>query len=172
MILTFTLSLMNRPYAYDVTEGRPRVLGVKRGTATCAIAKHAASGPTGPCMPYRRASPRPRTDWESASTTRARSAKSWPPTWRRCYGDVMHKVYSGQRWAETSGMISIVGLAPLSWYTPLSGVHLWNLYIVLVFDQNLKANLINNDNLWNNEPTFCSKSTPNRIVHHSDISAV
>ena len=37
---------INRPYAYDVTEGRPRVLGVKRGTATWAIAKHAASGPT------------------------------------------------------------------------------------------------------------------------------
>ena len=39
----------NRPYAYDVTEGRPRVLGVKRGTVTCAIAKHAASGPTPAC---------------------------------------------------------------------------------------------------------------------------
>ena len=38
-----------RPYAYDVTEGRPRVLGVKRGTATCAIAKHAARGPTPAC---------------------------------------------------------------------------------------------------------------------------
>ena len=41
--------VINRPYAYDVTEGRPRVLGVKRGTATCAIAKHAASGPTPAC---------------------------------------------------------------------------------------------------------------------------
>ena len=39
----------NRPYAYDVTEGRPRVLGVKRGTATCAIAMHAAKGPTPAC---------------------------------------------------------------------------------------------------------------------------
>ena len=38
-----------RPYAYDVTEGRPRALGVKRGTATCAIAKHAARGPTPAC---------------------------------------------------------------------------------------------------------------------------
>ena len=38
-----------RPYAYDVTEGRPGALGVKRGTATCAIAKHAASGPTPAC---------------------------------------------------------------------------------------------------------------------------
>ena len=41
--------LQYRPYAYDVTEGRPGALGVKRGTATCAIAKHAASGPTPPC---------------------------------------------------------------------------------------------------------------------------
>ena len=39
----------NRHYAYDVTEGRPGALGVKRGTATCAIAKHAASGPTPAC---------------------------------------------------------------------------------------------------------------------------
>ena len=39
----------NRPYAYDVTEGRPRMLGVKRGTVTCAIAKHAASGPNPAC---------------------------------------------------------------------------------------------------------------------------
>ena len=48
--VTRGLSNHNRPYAgYDVTEGRPRVLGVKRGTATCAIAKHAASGPTPAC---------------------------------------------------------------------------------------------------------------------------
>ena len=60
------LLFLNRPYAYDVTEGRPRVLGVKRGTATCVIAKHADRGPTTACH-----------------------------TWRRCYGDVtsMHKVY-------------------------------------------------------------------------------
>ena len=41
--------MRNRPYAYDVTEGRPAALGVKRGTATCAIAKHAARGPTPAC---------------------------------------------------------------------------------------------------------------------------
>ena len=52
-----------RPYAYDVTEGRPHVLGVKRGTVACAIAKHAASGlRANPCMPYCRAGPGPRTD--------------------------------------------------------------------------------------------------------------
>ena len=33
-------------YAYDVTEGRLGLLGVKRGTVTCTIAKDAASGPT------------------------------------------------------------------------------------------------------------------------------
>ena len=73
-----------RPYAYDVTEGRPRVLGVKRGTAMCAIAKHAASGPTPACQ-CRRAGPGPRTTeglrapMRSASTTRARSATSLDP---------------------------------------------------------------------------------------------
>ena len=47
---------MYRPYAYDVTEGRPPALGVKRGTATCVIAKHAARGAT-PALPHRRAGP-------------------------------------------------------------------------------------------------------------------
>ena len=61
----------NRPYAYDVTEGRPGALGVKRGTATCAIAKHAARGP------YRRTGrPGLRTDWEAE---RQRSATSLDP---------------------------------------------------------------------------------------------
>ena len=47
---------LNRPYAYDVTEGRPAALGVKRNTATCVIAKHAARGGK-PCKPHRRAGP-------------------------------------------------------------------------------------------------------------------
>ena len=51
-------SFSYRPKAYDVTEGRPRVLGVKRGTVTCAIAKHEACRPPGPG---------PRTDWEAES---------------------------------------------------------------------------------------------------------
>ena len=59
--------IINRPYAYDVTEEHPRVLGVKRGTATCAIAKHAASGPTPACHTAGPA-PGPRTDWEAEST--------------------------------------------------------------------------------------------------------
>ena len=56
-----------RPYAYDVTEGRPRVLGVKRGTATCAIAKHAASGPTPACHTAGLAGGRALTQAESAN---------------------------------------------------------------------------------------------------------
>ena len=48
-------------------------------------------------MPSHRAGPGPRTDWEaeSANALPAQRDKSWPPTWRRCYGDVtsMHKVY-------------------------------------------------------------------------------
>ena len=39
-----TVRITNRPYAYDVTEGRPAALGVKQNTATCVIAKHAARG--------------------------------------------------------------------------------------------------------------------------------
>ena len=81
-----------RPYAYDVTEGRPAALGVVRHRQAC-------SQRANPCMPYRRAGPGPRTDWEAerqcalpAQHVRA----AWPPTWRRCYGDMtsMHKVYS------------------------------------------------------------------------------
>ena len=74
----------NRPYAYDVTEGRPRMLGVKRGTATCAIAKHAASGPTPACHTAGLARARAltvglRAPTRSASTTRARSTTSLDP---------------------------------------------------------------------------------------------
>ena len=95
VMVTWHLAIWhNRPYAYDITEGRPRVLGVKRGTVTCAIAKHAASGPTPACHAYRRAGPGPRTDWEPTlfSTARARSATSLDPQhgvvvmemWRQC----------------------------------------------------------------------------------------
>ena len=75
----------NRPYAYDVTEGRPRVLGVKLSTATCAIAKHAASGPTPACHTAGLARARVLTErlstkaMRSASTTRACSATSLDP---------------------------------------------------------------------------------------------
>ena len=93
----------NRPYAYGRPQkGRPRVLGVKRGTATCAIAKHAASGPTPACHTAGLAPGPPHwlRGWapmRSASTTRARSVTSLDPQHGvRCYGDVMsmHKVYS------------------------------------------------------------------------------
>ena len=70
--------LCNRPYAYDVTEGRPRVLGVKRSTATCAIAKHAASGPTPACHTAGPARARALTERLSANAqnTRAQRDKS------------------------------------------------------------------------------------------------
>ena len=86
------LSDSYRPYAYDVTEGRPRVLGVKRSTATCTIAKHAASGLTPACHTAGLARARTLTERLSANAlcqhnTCAQRDKSWPaPTWRRCYG--------------------------------------------------------------------------------------
>ena len=110
-----------RPYAYDVTEGRPRVLGVKRSTVTWAIAKHTASRPTPAChIP-------PGTDWGTDALCQhnmcAQRDMSWPPAWRR-YGDVtsMHKVYCGgrsgpycncnvQQWAAVA-----VGLSALIFY--------------------------------------------------------
>ena len=85
-------------------KGAHRMLGVKRGTVTCAIAKHAASGPTPVCHTAR-AGPGPRTDWERQRSSQHNTcAQSWPPTWRRCYGDVMsmHKVY----WENTCGSVS------------------------------------------------------------------
>ena len=95
--------IWNRPYAYDVTEGRPRVLGVKWGTVTCAIAKHAASGPTPACHtagPGRAGPTHWLRGWErqrSSSTTRARSATSLDPqhgvvvieTWRQCIRSIV-----------------------------------------------------------------------------------
>ena len=118
----------NRPYAYDVTEGRPGALGVKRGTAKCAIAKHAARGPTPACHTAGLTRARALTERLSANAlcqhnTCSQRDKSWPPTWRRCYGDVtsMHKVYSGRpclrsvvkcQWPWHNFVIFIVQLQP------------------------------------------------------------
>ena len=49
-------------YAYDVTEGRPAALGVKRNTATCVIAKHAARGANPASHTAGLARPGPRTE--------------------------------------------------------------------------------------------------------------
>ena len=92
--LQFSLSTYQvsyRPYAYDVTEGRPRALGVKRSTATCVIAKHAARGATPACHTAGLARLGPRTERLSANahcqhnTCALRDATL---VWRRCYGDV------------------------------------------------------------------------------------
>ena len=82
-----------RPYAYDVTERRPRALGVKRGTLTCAIAKHAASGPTPACHTAGPARVRAPTESQRLfqHSTCAQHDKSWPQhgvvvmeMWRQC----------------------------------------------------------------------------------------
>ena len=86
-----------RPYAYDVTEGRPRGVGGQTRHATCTIAKHALRGQTPACLTAELARGA-HTDWEgerqcaSASKTCARSATSLDPqhgvvvmeTWRQC----------------------------------------------------------------------------------------
>ena len=86
----------NRPYAYDVTEGRPAALGVKRNTATCVIAKHAARGANPASHTAGLARPGPRTERLSANAhcqhntcalrdTRLASLL-WrcDPLWRQC----------------------------------------------------------------------------------------
>ena len=89
-----------RPYAYDVTEGRPRGVGGQTRHATCTIAKHALRGQTPACLTAELARVRTMTERVSANALCqqnmcAQRDKSWPPAWRRCYGDVtsMHKVY-------------------------------------------------------------------------------
>ena len=87
---------INRPYAYDVTEGRPAALGVKRNTATCVIAKHAARGANPASHTAGLAHPGPRTERLSANAhcqhntcalrdTRLASLL-WrcDPLWRQC----------------------------------------------------------------------------------------
>ena len=82
------------------SQGRPRMLGVKRGTVTCAIAKHAASRPTPACHTAGPARARALRGWErqcSSSTTRARSVTSLDPqhgivvmeTWRQCIRSIL-----------------------------------------------------------------------------------
>ena len=86
----------NRPYAYDVTEGRPAALGVKRNTATCVIVKHAARGANPASHTAGLARPGPRTERLSANAhcqhntcalrdTRLASLL-WrcDPLWRQC----------------------------------------------------------------------------------------
>ena len=88
--------LANIPYAYDVTEGRPAALGVKRNTATCVIAKHAARGANPASHTAGLARPGPRTESLSANAhcqhntcalrdTRLASLL-WrcDPLWRQC----------------------------------------------------------------------------------------
>ena len=108
-------NLMYRPYAYDVTEGRPCVLGVKRGTATCAIAKHAASGPTPACHTAGLArahalTERLRAPTRSASTTHVRSATSLDPqhgvvvmeTWRQCIRSINSYMLASDWWNSSN----------------------------------------------------------------------
>ena len=83
-------------------KGAPLRVGGTRVMRHCHVRhRQACSQWANPCMPYRRAGPGPRTDWEPTlfqHNTCAQRDKSWPPTWRRCYGDVtsMHKVYKTQ----------------------------------------------------------------------------
>ena len=93
-------TIYNRSYAYDVTEGRPRGVGGQTRHATCTIAKHAVRGQTPACHTAELARVRTLTERVSANALCqqnmcAQRDKSWPPAWRRCYGDVtsMHKVY-------------------------------------------------------------------------------
>ena len=93
--------ISNRPYAYDVTEGRARALGVKRSTATCVIAKHAARGATPECHTAGLARPGPRTERLSANAhcqhnmcaLRDTSLVSllWrcDPLWRQCIRSIV-----------------------------------------------------------------------------------
>ena len=82
-------------------KGAPVCWGSNEGTATCAIAKHACQRAK-PCMPYRRAGPGPRTDWQAerqcalpAQHVRAARQVLTPNMASFVYGDVtsMHKVY-------------------------------------------------------------------------------
>ena len=57
----------NRPYAYDVTEGRPRGVGGQTRHATCTIAKHALRGQTPACLTAELARVRTLTERVSAN---------------------------------------------------------------------------------------------------------
>ena len=88
-------------YAYDITEGRPAALGVKRNTTTCVIAKHAARGANPASHTAGLARPGPRTERLSASAhcqhntcalrdTRLASLL-WrcDPLWRQCIRSII-----------------------------------------------------------------------------------
>ena len=80
----------------------PRVGGQTRHCHVCHRQWHAARGPTPACHTAGPARARALNERLSANALCqhnmcAQRDKSWPPTWRRCYGDVtssMHKVYT------------------------------------------------------------------------------
>ena len=99
------LQFCYRPYAYDVTEGRPAALGVKRNTATCVIAKHAARGANPASHTAGLARPGPRTERLSANAhcqhntcalreTRLASLL-WrcDPLWRQCIRSIIFFIF-------------------------------------------------------------------------------
>ena len=100
---------LNRPYAYDVTEGRPAALGVKRNTATCIIAKHAARGANPTSHTAGLARPGPRTERLSANAHCQHNTCALPdtrlasllwrcdPLWHQCIRSILPKFahYSG-----------------------------------------------------------------------------
>ena len=107
-----------RPYAYDVTEGRPAVLGVKRNTATCVIAKHAARGANPASHTAGLARPGPRTERLSANAhcqyntcalrdTRLASLL-WrcDPLWRQCIRSIVQFVNVGPVKSEVHSDLS------------------------------------------------------------------
>ena len=110
----------NRPYAYDVTEGRPAALGVKRNTATCVIAKHAARGANPASHTAGLARPGPRTERLSANAqcqhntcalrdTRLASLL-WrcDPLWRQCIRSILYYGFkASQNAARFQGAFSV-----------------------------------------------------------------
>ena len=112
-----------RPYAYDVTEGRPAALGVKRNTATCVIAKHAARGANPASHTAGLARPGPRTERLSANAhcqhntcalrdTRLASLL-WrcDPLWRQCIRSIVEyrRTYKGMLF-HMSGPVCLIDL--------------------------------------------------------------
>ena len=150
---------LNRPwpYAYDVTEGRPAALGVKRNTATCVIAKHAARGANPASHTAGLARPGPRTERLSANAhcqhntcalrdTRLASLL-WrcDPLWRQCIRSIKWK-----SWIRPCEVFFLC----LPYYFPLhrsKSSHLSNFYVHRI------GLTINNSMLQLAKPSHASK---------------
>ena len=138
-----------RPYAYDVTEGRPAALGVKRNIATCVIAKHTARGANPASHTAGLARPGPHTERLSANAhcqhntcalrdTRLASLL-WrcDPLWRQCIRSIVQAERSATPDCDMIWWINVRNLERVLFVPTFWNYWQFNFTVVMLFSRGL-----------------------------------